>query len=81
MNSGDGTVPGEYDFNWNQAGSWLVCSIDPSAVSTKNSPGRLKWEAARGINGCPSAVTAICVKGLKAKRFRSDRRVTVSITV
>lgn len=69
MNSGDGTVPGEYDFNWNQAGSWLVCSIDPSAVSTKNSPGRLKWEAARGINDCPSVGDRDLRQGAEGKTF------------
>ena len=52
MGAGDGTVK-EDGFNWNQAGSWLVCSIDQGAVSTW-SPGREKWESGKGINGCPS---------------------------
>ena len=52
MGSGDGTVRTN-GYNWNQAGSWLVCSIDRTATSTWN-PGRDKWNAGNGINGCPS---------------------------
>ena len=62
MNSGDETSPGEDKYNWNQAGSWLVCSIDPSAVSTW-SPGREKWESGKGINGCPSVGDADVTQG------------------
>ncbi len=53
MNSGDGTIPGENDYNWNQVGSWLVCSIEPGATSTWT-PARDKWNAGTGMNGCPS---------------------------
>ncbi len=61
MGSGDGTVV-ENGYNWNQAGSWLVCSIDPSAVSTW-SPGREKWESGKGMNGCPSVGDADVTQG------------------
>ena len=52
MGSGDGSVVKD-GYNWNQAGSWLTCTVDPSATSVY-SPGREKWKAGKGINGCPS---------------------------
>ena len=52
MGSGDGRVISN-GYNWNQAGSWLVCSIDPTATSTA-SPGKTRWEAGKAINGCPA---------------------------
>ncbi len=61
MGSGDGTAVTD-GYNWNQAGSWLVCTIDPSAVSTWG-PGREKWEAGKGINGCPSVGDADVLQG------------------
>ena len=61
MGSGDGTVAAD-GFNWNQAGSWLVCSIDPSAISTWCA-GRDRWNSGKGMNGCPSVGSSDVTQG------------------